>query len=389
MMVRACGHIVVVNSRALALAGVTRDTPDPEAGRIERDSSGEPTGLLRNARKIFERVIPEPTLEDLKQDALAAQEAALKAGLTGVHSIELLPQWDALAALEEEGKLRMRIHHLLRPEDLKEAAARGMKPGAGSDRLWFGMIKLFADGSLGAGTALLHEPYQDDPGNRGLAYTEPEELRAKVEQAYAYGCDVAIHAIGDRAATNALDALALGRKTHPGPWRDRVEHVQLCRAEDRAKFKEMDVTASIQPVFVPTDWATAEAKWGPERCTESGYAWKSLVDMGIRVQFGSDAPVEPIDPILGLKAAVTRSCGPDSAECWLPEQRLSLAESIVGFTRNAAWTSRKEDRLGSLAPGKYADLTVFSRDLFQVEPQEWPGVEAEMTIINGQIEYRK
>lgn len=386
MMVRACGHIVAVNSRALALAGIDRDTPDPAGGRIERDPSGEPNGLLRNVRKLIEEVIPKPTLEDLKRDALAAQEAALKTGLTGVHSIELLPQWDAMAALEQEGKLKMRIHHLLRPEDLEEAAGRNMKPGFGSDKLWFGMIKLFADGSLGAGTALLHQPYQDNPDNRGFAYTEPEDLLAYVEQAYAYGCDLAIHAIGDRGATNALDALAKGREKHPGQWRDRIEHVQLCRAEDRQRFKEMDVTASIQPIFVPTDWATAEAKWGPDRCLDA-YAWKTLVDLGIRVQFGSDAPVEPIAPILGLKAAVTRSCGHDSQESWRADQCLTLEQSIAGFTQTAAWTSRKEDRLGSIAPGKYADLTVFEKDLFEIPAKEWAGVGVEKTIIEGQVEY--
>ena len=386
LMERVCGHIVAVNSAALSLAGVDSSTPDPPGGRIDRDPSGQPTGLLRNARKLIDRVVPEITPEQRRADALAAQEEALKSGLTGVHSIEMMDQWEALAALEQEDKLKLRVHHLLRPENLEEAAARGMKPGFGSDRLWFGVIKLFADGSLGAGTALLHQPYQDDPGNTGVAYTEPQELAARVEQAYAYGCDVAIHAIGDKGLSNALAAIAQGRQTHPGQWRDRIEHVQLHRSADLALFREMDITASVQPVFLYTDWATAEARWGRDRCRQA-YAWRTLLEDGIRLQFGSDAPVEPIAPILGLQAAVTRSCGLGSSSCWFEDQCLSLEEAIAGFTSGAAYTARKEDRLGSLSPGKYADLTVFAQDLFETPALEWHKVKVEMTIIDGKVEY--
>ncbi len=166
MMVRACGHSIWVNTAALERAGVTSRTPNPAGGQIDKDpASGEPTGLLREAREIIEAHIPAPSLEERKQMVLAAQEDALRSGITGVHTCETLKEWEAFAALEAEGKLKLRVYHLLPPDDLEEAAARGIKAGSGSERLWFRHVKLFADGSLGAGTALMHEPYSDDPND--------------------------------------------------------------------------------------------------------------------------------------------------------------------------------------------------------------------------------
>lgn len=387
LLIRVCGHIAVANSKALEAAGITADTPDPDGGRIERDENGEPTGLLRNAYDAVRDVIPPPDTQELKEAALAAQQVALAAGLTGVHSIETLAEWDVWSELEAAGSLKMRIHHLLPPEQLDEAVARGVKPGAGSDHLWFGMIKLFADGSLGGGTALMHQPYLDQPDNTGLTYTPVEEMAGHIAHAYEQGCDVAIHAIGDKASTNALDAYARAREEHPGEHRDRVEHVQLCRSEDMERYYRMGVIASVQPVFIFTDWATAEKKWGLDRCTCS-YAWKSLLDQGVRLQFGSDSPVEPIAPIMGLTGAVGRTCGSDPANGWFPEQKLGLEDALTAFTAMPAFTSRKDDSLGSLTPGKLADITVFNRDLEAVTVEDWPEVEIEMTIIDGEVVHR-
>jgi predicted amidohydrolase YtcJ len=389
MMVRACGHSIWVNTAALARAAVTRDTPNPAGGQIDKDpASGEPTGLLREARDIIEDHIPSASLEERKQMALAAQEDALRSGITGVHTCETLTEWEALAALEAEGKLKLRVYHLLPPDDLEEAAARGITAGNGSPRLWFNHVKLFADGSLGSGTALVHEPYTDAPAQCGIACLEKDALEEKIRLAYSRGCDVAIHAIGDLALTNALESIAAARKNYPGEHRDRVEHVQLYRPQDLSLFHELGVVASVQPVFLGTDWAPAEKRWGPQRC-QNAYAWKSLLQADLRVQFGSDAPVESINPIYGIHAAVTRQ--DDNGQPgggWFPKQKLSLDDTIKGFTAVAAWNTRREDLLGSIAPGRWADLTVFEKDLFHLSPNEWLSVKTAMAVVHGEVVYR-
>jgi len=389
MMIRMCGHSIWVNTRALEQAGIHRDTPDPAGGRIDKDSAGgDPTGMLREARQLIEAHMPQPSLELRKQWALAAQAAALKCGITAVHTCETLNEYEALAALEAEGKLKLRVYHLLPPDDLEQAAARGIKPGSGSERLWFRHVKLFADGSLGAGTALLHEPYLDDPATCGIACLEKNDLAEKIRLAYSFGCDVAIHAIGDLAVTNALESIAAVREKSPGDHRDRLEHVQLHQPQDLRLFQELAVTASVQPVFLPTDWKPADKRWGLQRCRYA-YAWKSLLEAGLKVQFGSDAPVEPINPIYGIHAAVTRqTLRGEPAGGWFPEQRLTLEEAFSGFTAAAAWIGRREDRLGAIAAGKWADLTVFEQDLFSLAPEDWPAVATGMTMVHGEVVYK-
>ncbi len=389
MMVRACGHSIWINSLALERAGVTRDTADPYGGQIDRDpGSGKPTGILREARDIIEDHIPPPTLEARKQMALAAQENALQNGITGVHTCETLTEWEALAALEAEGKLKLRIYHLLPPDDLDKAAELGITAGGGSSRLWFNHVKLFADGSLGSGTALMHEPYSDDPSECGIACLDREMLEELIRLAYSLGWDAAIHAIGDLALTNALESIEAARRDFPGEHRDRIEHVQIFRPEDLPLFHELGVVASVQPVFLGTDWSPADKRWGSERC-RNAYAWKSLLRANLRVQFGSDAPVESINPLLGLHAAVTRQdLNGQPSGGWFPDQRLSLADSILGFTSVAAWNTRREDRLGTIEPGKWADLTIFERDLFDLSPDDWLSVKPAMTIVHGEVVFR-
>ncbi|MGD1973240.1 MAG: amidohydrolase [Desulfobacterales bacterium] len=390
MMVRVCGHSIWVNTAALDLAGVTRETSNPAGGQIDKDpDSGEPTGLLREARHVIEAHIPLATLEERKQMVLAAQEDALRCGITGVHTCETLQEWEAFAALEVEGKLKVRVYHLLPPDDLEEAAGRGITAGFGGERLWFNHVKLFADGSLGSGTALMHDPYSDDPSECGIACLDREILEEKIKLAYSHGCDVAIHTIGDLAVTNALESIAAARKQYPGVHRDRLEHVQLCRPQDLPLFHDLGVVASVQPVFIATDWEPADKRWGAERCRYA-YAWKSLLQAGLRLQFGSDAPVETINPIYGIHAAVTRqTVTGDPQGGWFPEQRLSLEDCLTGFTAAAAWSTRREDKLGSIEPGKWADLTVYGRDLFDLPAETWPDVEIEMTVVSGEVVYSR
>ena len=388
MLIRHCGHTVWLNSLAMRLARIEKGTPDAPGARIEHDPrTGEPTGLLREYRRIIEKEIPPPTLDERKQAALRAQQEALRFGVTGVHSCETLREWEALAALEAEGKLKLRVHHLLPPEELGPARSRGIGLGKGGERLWFGQVKLYADGSLGSGTALLHEPYTNNRSERGLAILTPKELQERVELAYEAGGDVGVHAIGDLAVTNVLKAIAGSRKKIPGPRRDRIEHVQLLHPDDFAVFPDLGVVASVQPVHLLTDMPVAEKKWGMDRCRHS-YAWKSMLKAGIRLQFGSDAPVEAINPLLSFHAAVTRqSLSGEPKDGWFPGERLSLEEIIRAFTQMPAWVSRRENQLGTLAPGKKADLVVFSRDLFQTAPGDLASVEVELSMVNGEVLY--
>ncbi|HWU41668.1 MAG TPA: amidohydrolase, partial [Candidatus Acidoferrum sp.] len=329
--------------------------------------------------------IPPPTLEERKEAALRAQQEALRFGVTGVHSCETLQEWEALAALDAEGKLMVRVHHLLPPDQLEPARSRGIELGKGSERLWLGQVKLYADGSLGSGTALLHEPYTDNPSERGLATLTPNELQERMELAYQYGGDVGVHAIGDQAVTNALTAIAAARKKHPGPRRDRIEHVQLVYPDDLTLFHDLDVVASVQPVHLLTDMPVAEKKWGMDRCRYA-YAWKSLLDAGVRLQFGSDAPVEAINPLLSIHAAVTRqSLSGIPKTGWFPDQKLTLEEVMHAFTQVPAWVSRKESQLGTIAPGKKADLVVFRQDLFRTASGQLAPVDVEMTVVNGGV----
>jgi len=390
LMVKMDGHTVWVNSLALDLAGITADTPDPAGGRIERDPTDRaPTGLLREARLLIEKYMPRPTLEDWQAAALAAQAEALSLGITGVHSCEGLAQFQALAALERDGRLKPRVHHLLPFHELERARNQGLKSGLGSDRLWLSHAKLFADGSLGSGTALLHEPYADNPDQFGIAAKSQAELAENVIAAHRLGWDVAIHAIGDRAVTHCLLAIQASRARGSGDTRDRIEHVQLLKPDDLALFRDLGVSASVQPSFVPTDWKIAQRKWGLDRCGRA-YPWKTLLTAGVPLLFGSDAPCDRFSPLDGLKAAVTRQTDEGQPEGgWFPEERLSLEQALVAYTRPAAWSSRRADRLGAVAIGMLADLTVFDRNLFRLPPEEWLSASVEMTLVDGEIVYRK
>jgi predicted amidohydrolase YtcJ len=389
MLIRCCGHSVWLNAMAMKLAGITREAVDPPGARIERDAGGRPVGLCHEYRKIIEKIIPPPTLEERKAAALRAQAEALRHGVTGVHTCETLQEWDALAALEAEGTLKVRIHHTLPPEEVERALSRGIRLGKGSERLWFGQVKLFADGSLGSGTALLHEAYADDSSSRGLEVLSVAQMQERIELAYRHGGDVAVHAIGDLATTNVLDAIEGARRKFPGPKRDRIEHVQLMYPKDFARFHAMDVVASCQPVHLHTDMLVAEKKWGMERC-RSSYAWKSMLGAGIKIQFGSDAPVEHINPLLSFHAALTRQrLSGEPQGGWFPEERLTLSEILHAFTAVPAWVSKREHDLGGLAPGKKADLTIFSQDLFQKAPDQVQSVPVEMTMVNGEVLYHE
>lgn len=393
MMVRTCGHNLLANSLALNIAGIDRNTKEPPGGKIDRDeATGEPLGLIREARYLIEDHIPPLGKEERRDAALAAQKAALRMGLTGVHSMEGVEEMETLHALDQENLLKMRIYHLLPVEELVAARSRGIAPSKEGERIRLGHAKLFSDGSLGAATALLHEPYNEMEDFCGIPFLEQGELEEKMALAYELGWNVAVHAIGDRAVTNTLMAIKGARKRAGrrggGPGMDRIEHIQLHRPEDIGLFQQLGVVASVQPAFVATDYNVAESLWGRKRC-RNGYSWKTLLDAGIPLQFGSDSPVEPINPMLGIQAAVTRQT-PDGNPHggWFPDQRLTLENALTGYTLQPALTSGRGEDLGSLTMGKRADITVFSKNLFEEPPSRWVDIPVEMTLVQGEILYQ-
>ena len=388
------GHAAWVNSRALRLAGITDETPDPPGGRIQRDANGRATGILfEDAMELARRRIPRPTPAQIAAAMKEAQEYCWEAGLTGIHDFDGRDSFLALQMLKEQGELGLRVVKNVPVYRLEHAVGVGLRSGFGDDWLRIGGVKIFADGALGPRTAAMIEPYSDDPTNTGIVVTDKEEMMEKASAAAANGLSVTIHAIGDRANHDVLDVYEAVRQeeksriTHHA-LRHRIEHVQLLHPDDLNRLGELKIIASMQPTHATSDMEMAEAHWG-DRAPYS-YAWRAMLNSGALVVFGSDAPIEKIDPLPGIYAAVTRrrADGAPGPEGWHPEQKLTLDETIYAFTMAAALTSGQETRQGSITPGKLADLTVYGRDIFAIPPDELLDVEIAGTMVNGQFKYR-
>lgn len=386
---RVCYHAVVVNSAALALAEITRDTPAPADGEIRRDANGEPTGVLtESACDLVKRHMPEPSYAQTREALLRAMARANAAGLTSVHTNDQ-GVLDVLQELRKEGRLTLRIY-LDRTMSLPEIEASGLRTGFGDEWLRIGSVKLFADGSLGARTAALYEPYSDDPGTRGLLMYAQEELDALVLAAHRAGMQVAIHAIGDRAVDGAIDAIERALRAQPrADHRHRIIHLQVINPRIIQRLKALELIADIQPKFVTGEQAWAGERVGPER-VRWAYPWKCLWDAGVHCAGGSDCPVEPLEPLWGIYAAATRATMEGTPrEGWLPEQRLTVEQSIALFTRNAAYVSFEENLKGTLAPGKLADLVVLGADPFAVDPLAIKDIPVLMTMVGGDVVYQR
>jgi predicted amidohydrolase YtcJ len=388
------GHSIWVNQKALKLAGVTRSTPDPPGGHIQRDASGQPTGiLLENAERLVYDIVPQPTLAEIVAACREGFGRAQRVGLTGIHDCEGQQALAAFQELHRRGELGLRTLMHIPEGNLDAAVALGLRDGIGDEWLRIAGIKAFADGALGSRSAWMLAPYEDDDANLGIPTTTPEALVDLVQRANGAGLSVAIHAIGDAANRAVLDAIAEARRTVPpptaSPLRNRVEHVQLLHPDDLPRLAELDIVASMQPIHATGDIVIAERHWGARAAT--GYAWRSLLDAGTRLAFGSDAPVEDISPLLGIHAAVTRRRadgypGPDG---WYPGQRLSVAEAVYAYTMGAAYASGEEVIKGSLTPGKLADLVILDRDIFEVDPSEILETEVLATMVGGEFVYQR
>jgi predicted amidohydrolase YtcJ len=382
---RLDGHMGVANSLAMRLAGVTRDTPAPDGGAIVRDAAGEPAGVFKdNAMGLISRAVPPPTDEEIKDRARAALKHAASLGVTTVQDMTASPaELQAYRALKAAGALTARIYSIRNYQ--------GPSPDSASDD-WIrqGGVKLFADGSMGSGTAVFFEPYADDPSTSGLLIQEPAALEKAMLDADAAGLQLAVHAIGDRANALVLDILEkLAASRAPRDRRPRIEHAQVVRDADKARFKKLGVIASIQPSHCIDDMRWAEKRIGRAR-SAIAYDFKSFIDAGAKIAFGTDWYVEPLDPMIGLYAAVTRQY-PDGTPTggWFPEERITLAQAIEFYTLGSAYAEFAETRKGSLTAGKLADLVVLSKDLFSIPAREILTAQSVMTIVGGQIVYER
>jgi predicted amidohydrolase YtcJ len=399
------GHSRWLNTAALRAAKIGKDTVAPEGGAIFRDATGSPTGVLQErANELADRAVPAATEADCDAATMRAQEEALRRGVAGVESLEQASSHAALRRARERGQLKVRAvvgvpHRSLAlslpttgappqirdtaPFDFEAALETGMRTGQGDEWLQLGHVKFFTDGALGSQTAALEEPYEGTD-DRGILTFDPVELRTDVARAAAGGLGVAIHAIGDRAVRVALDAVAPTRMTSPA-LRQRLEHIQLVREEDLGRFGALGVIASMQPIHCTSDRDLADRYWGPKR-TPRAYPWRTLLERGAILAFGSDAPVEPIDPLLGIHAAVTRR-RPGDREPWFPAQRLTLDEALHAYTAGAAYSTGREGEWGTLDVGMRCDATVVDRDLAKLGEHELLDAKVRATITDGVVRY--
>ncbi|WP_145268802.1 amidohydrolase family protein [Tautonia plasticadhaerens] len=390
---RVDGHAGWANSEAMRRAGVTADSEAPDDGQIIRDDEGNPTGVfIDGAMGLIGRVVPGLSTEDIRRRLLKAQEAALAAGLTGVHDAGVPPGIARIFRdLDREGLLTLRVYGMANPPEGREVefVSEPPKSGDSGDRFRYRAIKLFIDGAMGSRGALMFEPYADDPGNAGLSLIDPDRLRAVTIEALRNRWQVCTHAIGDKGNALVLEAYAAALQAVPGETdpRLRVEHAQVIRPEDVPKFARAGIIASMQPSHASTDMRWADARLGPDRVL-GAYAWRWFRDAGVPLAFGSDFPVEIVSPFWGLYASLSRKDAGGMPEGgWHPEHLLSLHEALRAFTAGSAYAGFDEDRLGVLRPGMRADLTVIDRDPFALPAEEVRRARVTETIVDGEVAF--
>ncbi len=393
-------HSLWVNSRALRLAGITAQTPDPPGGVIVRDPrTGEPTGILKEtARDLVFRLMPPETEETWVRALREGLPALWAEGITAVHVLNDTPtmrNFRVLQRLRETGDLKLRALLYLPAARLDDAIRLGLRSGFGDDRLRIGGVKFFADGTLGSRTAAMLAPFLDDEENTGVWVTDPEELYESVRRASEAGLAVAVHAIGDRANREVMNIFQHIGEEHPERPRPalphRIEHVQLLHPDDVARVAQLGLVASMQPIHATQDMELARASWGETR-SRFAYAWRSVQRAGARLVFGSDAPVEQPSVLAGLHAALTRrrDDGTPGEDGWIPQERMCLRPALHAYTLAPAIVEGSAAWRGSLHPGKVADLIVLSDNLVSVtweDPMRILDMHVVMTMFNGEIVY--
>lgn len=389
---RLDGHMAVANSLALKLAGITRETKDPPGGLIVRGDHGEPTGVLKDAaQELVERVIPEKSFEEKLVAARAATAHAAKVGVTSATDMSAGEDVGVYQHLLDRGELKNRIYAIRSIVSWEVLGKSGLRAAFGSDMLRIGGLKGFADGSLGSTTALFFEPYQDSPATRGLLFDQmlPEGIMLRrVEAADQAGLQVMIHAIGDEANWRILEIYRqAAEKNGPRDRRFRIEHAQHLRASEIPRFGRQQVIASMQPYHEADDGRWCEKRIGAERA-KGTYAFRSLLDSGAVLAFGSDWTVAPLNPLFGIKAAVTRqTLDGRHPNGWMPEQKISIDEAVRAYTIGSAYAEFAEKVKGSLTPGKLADLVLLDRDIYRGDPQQIDQARVVLTVMDGRVVY--
>lgn len=388
---RLDGHMGVANSRALQLAHIDRTTPDPPGGLIVRDSAGEPTGVLKdNAMGRVFAAMPAPSSEEADSALRRAMRHAAEHGVTTVHAMGDWEDFAVFRRARSRGELITRIRAYVQIGGWRRLADTVRALGRGDAWLSWGGLKGFMDGSLGSTTAALYEPYLDAPNTRGLLVTDSARRRQEILSADSAGLQVAVHAIGDRA-----NAMLLGffdetiRRNGPRDRRFRIEHAQHLRQQDIPRFGALGVIPSMQPFH-----AIDDGRWAGDRLDTTRlrgtYAFRSLIDTGARLAFGSDWTVAPLDPIQGIYAAVTRrTLDGKNPGGWFPEQKITVEEALRAYTVGVAWAGFAEGRVGTLRPGMLADIVLLDRDLFRVAPEDLGGVRVVKTIAGGRLVFEQ
>ena len=399
---RVDGHVAVANSLALQAAGITKETPDPPGGRIRRDpGTGEPTGFLEEdaATSLVYSKIPPPTLEQRRYGIELVLANAARTGVTSLQDCSVLvlstdssfspDNFLVYQQLRKEGKLTARITEWL-DFTLPLAKLEELRREWGSTDPWLktGALKGFMDGSLGSRTAAMLAPYSDAPGTSGILRMDPENLKTMAIERDRAGFQLAFHAIGDRANRVALDTFAaVAAANDPRDRRDRVEHAQVVAPDDFARFGKLGVVASMQPSHLLDDERWAGDRLGPER-SRGAYAWRTMEQNGVHLAFGTDHPVEPLNPLRGIYACVTRQL-PQGSASWEPQESLPISDCLRAYTVGSAYAEFEEKTKGTIAPGMLADLVVYPVDLNQVPARELLAIAVKMTIVGGRIVYQQ
>jgi predicted amidohydrolase YtcJ len=393
-LARVDGHALWLNTRALRAAGITRDTPDPQGGRIERDAAGNPSGvLIDGAKALVDAVVPAASPAENRAALRAALRALNEVGLTSVGDAGVTAGTVALYRdLADHHELTVRVYAMIGGvgDDFRALAPAGPLLGYGDDRLTVRAVKLYADGALGSRGAALLAPYSDQPGSRGLLFMSGARMQANVELALKAGYQVNVHAIGDAANRQVLDAFEAAYKQVDGrALRNRIEHAQVVEPGDIPRFRQLDLVASMQPTHATSDMNMAEDRIGRERL-KGAYAWRTFLDQGTHIAGGSDFPVESPNPFFGLHSAVTRTdhAGRPTGG-WHAEQAMTLAEAFRAFTLDAAYADHAEQSIGSLEPGKWADFILVDRDPFTGKPADLWKTQVEQTWVAGEQVYAR
>jgi predicted amidohydrolase YtcJ len=392
LLTHVSGHVAVANSAALKIAGITKDSPNPKGGEIEHDADGESTGMLKegSAMSLVAQNIPEPSDEQRRRGIELVLGDAAKNGVTSVQDNSEWEDFQVYHDLREEGKLTARITEWLHfTTSLGELQNMRSEGGVNDPWLKTGALKMVTDGALGSRTAALLAPYSDDPTASGILTMDPAKLRQMAIERDKAGFQLAFHAIGDRANRVALDVFeAVAKANGPRDRRDRIEHAQVVAPEDFPRFASLKIIASMQPSHQTTDMRWAEQRVGPDR-VKGAYAWSTLQKSGARLAFGTDYPVEPISPMRGLYACVTRELpdgGPPGG--WQPQEKISLDECIRAYTTGSAYAQFEEGRKGELKRGEYADFIVLSNDLTKIPPSEFVKTRVLRTVVGGRTVYQ-